>query len=196
MGLLDALIKQAMNPRGSIGNLMIKIMNKAHTRMTIWGLSMIEIKNDVPILDIGCGGGQTIHLLASQNKDREIYGVDYSPQAVETSIHKNTQAVATGRVKICCGDVSSLPFKDKFFGTITAIQTHYFWLDLEHDINEVNRVLRTGGTFIIISEKYKINYHMKQYTSNDEIEQLFRKSSFRTLKIQENNKWIAYIGKK
>lgn len=135
-------------------------------------------------------------MLSNQNKHQEIYGIDYSQQAVETSIQKNNKAVAAGRVKISRGDVSALPFNDGFFGTITAIQTHYFWPDLEHDISEVFRVLKAGGTFVMISEIYKINYHMKKYTKNDEIDQLFRQSGFQTVNIHENNKWRCYIGKK
>ncbi|WP_375102556.1 class I SAM-dependent methyltransferase [Paenibacillus sp. RS8] len=196
MGLLNTLINQAKNPRGFVGNIMIKIMNQAHTSITAWGLSKIEIRNNAPILDIGCGGGQTIHTLVKQHKHQEIYGVDYSQQAVETSIQKNNKAVAAGRVKISQGDVSALPFNESFFGTITAIQTHYFWPDLEHDISEVYRVLKAGGTFVIISEVYKINYHMKQYTKNEEIDHLFRKAGFQTVNIHENSKWKCYVGKK
>jgi ubiquinone/menaquinone biosynthesis C-methylase UbiE len=196
MGLLNALIDQAKNPRGFVGNIMIKIMNQAHTNITTWGLKKIEMMNNAPILDIGCGGGQTIHTLTKQNKHQEIYGIDYSQQAVETSIQKNNKAVAAGRVKISQGDVSALPFNDGLFGTITAIQTHYFWPDLEQNISEVFRVLKAGGTFVIISEIYKINYHMKQYTKNEEIDQLFRKSGFQTVTIHENNKWRCYVAKK
>ncbi|MDH6426510.1 hypothetical protein D3C76_1711450 [compost metagenome] len=35
MGLLNALIEQAKNPRGFVGNIMIKIMNQAHTSITV-----------------------------------------------------------------------------------------------------------------------------------------------------------------
>jgi ubiquinone/menaquinone biosynthesis C-methylase UbiE len=196
MGLLNTLIEQAKNPRGFVGNVMIKIMNQAHTSITTWGLKKIGIINNAPILDIGCGGGQTIHTLAKQNNHHEIFGIDYSQQAVETSIQKNNKAVAAGRVKISQGDVSALPFNDGIFGTITAIQTHYFWPDLEQNISEVFRVLKAGGTFVIISEVYKINYHMKQYIKNEEIDQLFRKVGFQTINIHENNKWRCYAGKK
>ncbi|WP_339173036.1 class I SAM-dependent methyltransferase [Paenibacillus sp. FSL H7-0943] len=196
MGLLNALIDQAKNPRGFVGNIMIKIMNQAHSSITTWGLKKIEVMNNAPILDIGCGGGQTIHMLAKHNKYQEIYGIDYSQQAVETSNQKNNKAVAAGKVKISQGDVSALPYNDGFFGTITAIQTHYFWPDLEQDISEAFRVLIAGGTFVIISEIYKINYHMKQFTKNEEMEQLLWKSGFQTVNIHENNKWRCYVGKK
>lgn len=196
MGLLNALIKQGKNPRGFIGNIMIRIMNKAHSSMTIWGLRKIIIKKDAPILDIGCGGGQTIHMLAKQNSDSDIYGIDYAQKAVETTIQKNREAVTTGRVRITQGEVSALPFDDELFGTITAVQTHYFWPDLKNDVKEVFRVLKTGGIFIIISEIYKIDYHMKKYTKNEDVEQLFQELGFQTVDIHENNKWRCYIGVK
>lgn len=196
MGLLDALIKQGKNPEGFIGNMMIKIMNKAHSSMTLWGLRTIVIREDLPILDIGCGGGQTIHMLARSKPNCEIYGIDYAQRAVETSIQKNREAVATGKVRISQGEVSALPFDDELFGTITAVQTHYFWPDLKSDVPEVFRVLKKGGTFIIISEIYKINYHMKKYTKNDEVVELFQASGFQNINIHENNKWRCYVGKK
>lgn len=175
---------------------MIRIMNKAHSSITIWGLRKIIIKKDAPILDIGCGGGQTIHMLAKQNSDSDIYGIDYAQKAVETTIQKNRKAVTTGRVRITQGEVSALPFDDELFGTITAVQTHYFWPDLKNDVKEVFRVLKNGGIFIIISEIYKIDYHMKMYTRNEDVEQLFQHSGFQTVDIHENNKWRCYIGVK
>lgn len=196
MGVLEALIEQAKNPKGFVGNVMIRIMNKAHSSLTTWGLQKIEVKSDAPILDIGCGGGQTIHILASQFNQHNIYGIDYSQQAVETSIRKNSKAAADGRVNISRGDVSTLSFENGYFGTITAIQTHYFWPDLKQAVKEVARVLETGGTFVMISEINKINYHMKQYTKNEEIEQLFLDSGFHSIHIHENRKWRCYIGKK
>lgn len=196
MGVLEALIEQAKNPKGFVGNVMIRIMNKAHSSLTTWGLQKIQVKSDTPILDIGCGGGQTIHILASQFNQHNIYGIDYSQQAVESSIRKNSKAVADGRVNISRGDVSALSFDDGFFGMITAIQTHYFWPDLDQAVKEIVRVLETGGTFVMISEIYKVNYHMKQYTKNEEIEQLFLDSGFQSVHIHENRKWRCYIGKK
>ncbi|KGE16500.1 class I SAM-dependent methyltransferase [Paenibacillus wynnii] len=196
MGLLQTLIGQAKNPRGFVGNVMIKIMNKAHSTMTTWAFSQMTIRKDAPVLDIGCGGGQTIHMLSRLKLPIDIYGVDYSQQAVETSILKNREAVDLGTVNISRGEVSSLPFPDQFFGTITAVQTHYFWPDLKNDVKEIFRVLKPGGTFIIVSEIYKINYHMQSYTQNEEMEQLFQKAGFQKIEIRENKKWRCYLGYK
>ena len=68
-------------------------MNTAHTRLTNWGLQKVHTKTDALILDIGCGGGKTIHTLSKRTPLGKIYGIDYSDQAVENSKKANVQDV-------------------------------------------------------------------------------------------------------
>ena len=35
---------------------------------------------------------------------------------------------------------------------ITAFETIYFWPDIEHSFNEVKKVLKPGGMFVIVNE--------------------------------------------
>ena len=41
------------------------------------------------------------------------------------------------------------------FDLVTAVETHYYWPDLAADMREVLRVLKPGGTFVLIAEAYK-----------------------------------------
>lgn len=41
------------------------------------------------------------------------------------------------------------------FDLATAVETHYYWPDLNADMQEVLRVLKPVGTLIIIAEAYK-----------------------------------------
>lgn len=89
-----------------------------------------------------------------------------------------------------------MPFSDNFFNYITAIRTHYFWTNLKQDIQEVFRVLNKGGKFLIFSELYKINYHMKQYNINNSLQQLLKDIGFKTVEILEKNHCICVIAEK
>jgi len=51
--------------------------------------------------------------------------------------------------------VSSLPYPDGTFDLVTAVETHYYLPDLPGDVREVMRVLKPGGTFMIIAETYR-----------------------------------------
>jgi len=67
----------------------------------------------------------------------------------------NKQLIEMGRVEIREGSVSQLPFPERMFDLVTAVETHYYWPDLPADMREVLRVLKSGGALILIAEAYK-----------------------------------------
>lgn len=152
LSILQRLIQQAKNPRGTIGSSMLCIMNTAHTRLTNWGLQKIHIKTDAVILDIGCGGGKTIHTLSKRTPLGKIYGIDYSDQAVKNSIQTN--------------------------------------------IKEVFRVLQPNGSFLLVAETFKIQYHMEKCKTNEELINLFYKTGFTNVKCYEERGCLCVIGVK
>ncbi|MFF5996041.1 class I SAM-dependent methyltransferase [Lysinibacillus sp. KU-BSD001] len=193
MNLLNKLIEQAKNPNGVLGSFMLKIMNSAHIEMNKWALEKINMRKESVMLDVGCGGGKTLQLLSKMNADGQIYGIDYSEQAVKDSIRANKLDVATGKVHIQQASVTDIPFPENAFDIITAFQTHYFWSDLESSVKEVFRVLQQEGCFFIIAEIYKINYHMKAYKTKEEMAKLLKTTGFNTVEcyVNPNKKWIC-----
>ncbi|WP_305454680.1 class I SAM-dependent methyltransferase [Bacillus mycoides] len=196
MSILQRLIEQAKNPRGTIGSSMLCIMNAAHTRLTNWALQKIHIREDAVILDIGCGGGKTIHSLSRLTPHGKIYGIDYSEQAVENSKKTNTKDVETEKVIIHQASVSSIPYNTNFFDLITALQTHYFWPDVENDMKEVFRVLKPNGPFLLVAETFKIQYHMDKFKTTEELVNLFYKTGFTSVKCYEERGCLCIIGNK
>ncbi|MDM5233313.1 class I SAM-dependent methyltransferase [Lysinibacillus pakistanensis] len=186
MALLQRLIEQAKKPNGFVGSVMLRIMNVAHSGMNTWLIKHGDVYDGDIVLDIGCGGGKTLQTLSKMNPAGKIYGIDFSEQAVKDSIKTNKMDVANGKVIVKQASVSNIPYTDQFFDTITAFQTHYFWPDLANDVKEVFRVLKHGGKFIIMSELYKIHYHMKAYKTTSEIEQLFESVGFQKIQIIQN----------
>ncbi|MFE4763651.1 class I SAM-dependent methyltransferase [Bacillus mycoides] len=196
MSILQRLIEQAKNPRGTIGSSMLCIMNAAHTRLTNWALQKIHIREDAVILDIGCGGGKTIHSLSRLTPHGKIYGIDYSEQAVENSKKTNTKDVETEKVIIHQASVSSIPYNTNFFDLITALQTHYFWPDVANDMKEVFRVLKPNGSFLLVAETFKIQYHMDKFKTTEELVNLFYKTGFTSVKCYEERGCLCLIGNK
>lgn len=178
MGLLEALIRQAKKPRGFVGNVMLKIMNSAHDQLMSWGLSKVAVRDDSTALDIGCGGGKAIKMLSAMIGQGKIYGIDYSEEAVFTASRENAKDIACGKAIIKQASVSAIPFGDHFFDVVSAIQTHYFWPDLKSDMAEVYRVLKPKGQFILVSELYKMEYHMAEYKTADALTSLLTDTGF------------------
>lgn len=196
LSILQRLIAQAKNPRGTIDSSMLCIMNTAHTKLTKWALQKVHIKTDAVILDIGCGGGKAIHTLSKQTPLGKIYGIDYSNQAVENSKKANMQDIKTEKVIIHQASVSSIPYHTNFFDLITAFQTHYFWPDVEHDLKEIFRVLKPNGSFLLVAETFKIQYHMDKFKTTEELISLFYTTGFQSVKYYEERGCLCVIGNK
>jgi ubiquinone/menaquinone biosynthesis C-methylase UbiE len=130
-------------------------MNSKHSGVTDWGLSQVAVGEQDTVLDVGCGGGRTISKLAAVAAQGKVCGVDYSSESVAVATKLNKQCIDRGRVEIREGSVSQLPFPDGMFDLVTAVETHFWWPDLRSDMREVLRVLKPGGTLIIIAEVYK-----------------------------------------
>lgn len=143
MGFFDNMRK----PKGKLGKIQLKSMNKEHTPVSLWGLKHLDIQDDYIVLDIGCGGGININRMSKNAK--KVYGVDYSIESVNLSREVNRQEIYDGKVEILKGNVQDLPFEDNTFDIVTAFETVYFWPNIEKSFGEVKRVLKPGGIFLI-----------------------------------------------
>jgi len=153
MGLLSKIFSNTRKPEGFFGKMMVNGMNGGgHAQMANWALSSVQIKEDDQILDIGCGGGANIARLLQRAPKGVVQGIDYSSVSVAKSSKVNAKAIAEGRCKVQEASVVKLPFGESVFDLVTAFETIYFWPDIEHCFDEVKRVLKPGGQFVIVNE--------------------------------------------
>lgn len=186
-------------------------MNSSHSKLTDWGLAQISIKKHCTILDVGCGGGRTVSKLAAIATQGKVYGLDYSDESVAATKRMNAQGIGLGRVEVRHGSVSQLPFPDGMFDLVTAVETHFWWPNLPGDMGEVFRVLKPGGTLVIIAEVYKganttVSRLAEKYASRtgmkllsvDEHRELFTNTGYSNVEvIEERDKgWICSVGRK
>jgi len=155
MNLVKIMLTQCSKPRGWLGRITLRNMNRGHAELTAWGLTHVSVQSRDTILDVGCGGGVTVARLAAMAPDGKTYGIDYSEESVAASRKENLARIALGQVEILFGSVSHLPFPDQTFDLVTAVETHYFWPDLVADMGEILRVLKPNGTFLLIAEAYQ-----------------------------------------
>jgi ubiquinone/menaquinone biosynthesis C-methylase UbiE len=186
-------------------------MNSRHSKVTEWGLSHITVKPQDTILDVGCGGGKTVAKLAAITTQGKVYGFDYSDVSVALAKKLNARLIETGRVEIHEGSVSELPFAANTFDLVTAVETHFWWSDLSAGMREILRVLKPGGTLVLIAEIYRgaetktvqlaekyISRSGMKFLSVDEHRGLFADAGYADVQITTDSSkgWISGIGKK
>jgi acyl transferase domain-containing protein/SAM-dependent methyltransferase/acyl carrier protein len=94
------------------------------------------------VLDVGCGRGGTVALLA-ETLGAKAVGVDLSPEAIAfcRRTHKHG-------IKFEVGDSENLPFKNKAFDVVTNIESSHTYPNLRAFFAEVGRVIKKKGKFL------------------------------------------------
>ena len=196
-------------PQGEEGVLMLHRMNKSHEPVTNWALDFLTFHDNDRALDIGCGGGATLHRLSERISRGHITGVDYSSVAVDVSKKTNEEEISKGKIDVLPGNVEKLPFADNSFDKIVTVESFYFWPDPEANLKEVYRVLDKSGTFLLVADIYQKDglskeilesiqrYHLFNPTP-ERFRELFSSAGFADIIIhtKEGKDWICVEGKK
>jgi len=205
--LVVYLGRQVKKPDRFAGRLFTRLMNSSHAALTDWAFTHLEIPEGATAMDVGCGGGQTIRKLAA--KAAQVCGIDYAAGSVAASRAHNKQLIAEGLVRVEQASVSRLPFADDKFDVVTAIETQYYWPNLQGDMKEILRVLKPGGRLMVVAENYKgarkdavLGPVMKLLGSSrlsmDDQRALFLAAGYTGVEIAEERRrgWICAIGTK
>jgi SAM-dependent methyltransferase len=204
---MEKMLKQSRKPTGRFGTFYAGLMNIGHSQVTRWGLRHVLINKNDTILDIGCGGGKTVNTLAKMATEGKIYGIDYSEVSVAVATNTNKRFINAGRVDILHASVESLPFPDDMFDLATAVESYYFWPDLVNNLEEIRRVLKPGGSLILINACYRGERFEKRnsnlariggftYHLPEEFRVFLRNAGYSSIQIEvlENKNWITAIG--
>lgn len=196
-------------PQGSAGKQMLKRMNRSHYELTGWGLSHLTFGDSDRILDVGCGGGQTLFRLAEAYPGARLDGIDYSEVSVALSRETNARFLEEGRMEIRQASVDELPFEDNSFDKVITVESFYFWPDHDKGLQEICRVLRPGGKLLIISEVYgdaplspRERENIEKYTmfnpTRAEYLELLERNGFHngTVHVREDEKSVCVEGTK
>jgi len=141
------------------------------------------------ILDIGCGTGQLLVRIGKLCPEARLFGVDPADGMIEVA----REAVARKNLDIKLSEAyaEDLPyFADTFDAVTTTISFHH-WADQKQGLSEVRRVLKPGGTFVLIDitstgalrTLLAPQDHGRFYTA-PELSEILRDAGFETVRSQ------------
>ena len=207
MGLYKNFVSQTRKPEGTLGKMMVNGMNGGHAKMADWGIAHLIIDSPSEVLEIGCGGGRNAGEILKKYPSGYVTAIDYSEVSVAKARDYNKEAIEAKKMEVNQGDVSALNLPEEKFDLATAFETIYFWPGLERCFSKVARVLKTGGSFMIVNESdgtdsaslkfEKIIDGMKCYTIDD-IKTALKTAGFSDIKSfhHETKPWITVIATK
>ena len=100
-------------------------------------------------VDLGCGPGHLAVELASAAPNLMVTGVDLSTTLLADAYRRASEAGLSYRVDFRTGDAADAPFADASIDLVISTLSMHHWSDPVAVLNEVARILRPGGGFVI-----------------------------------------------
>ncbi|MFE1743893.1 class I SAM-dependent methyltransferase [Coleofasciculus sp. H7-2] len=106
-----------------------------------------EPTSEMTVLDVGCAGGHTGFAFAPHVC--EVIGIDLS-QKMLTEASRQAAARSLNNVHFQEANATTLPFPNQQFDIVTCRYVAHHFPSLAPALNEVFRVLKSGGKFLVV----------------------------------------------
>lgn len=124
-------------------------------------LKMITAAHPESILDIATGTGDLAILLSKSNA-KKIVGLDLSAGMLEVGKEKVKALKLQDKIEMIQGDSENLPFEDNTFDAVTVAFGVRNFETLEKGLEEILRVLKPNGIFVILETSVPTKFPFKQ----------------------------------
>lgn len=107
------------------------------------------------VLEIGCGrGGFAIWLASQDYAPSRLTAKDFSAEAVRQAQEAATNREVRSEMVIERGDITAIDRPDASFDTVISCETIEHVLDPQRAVQELSRVLKPGGKFLLTTPNY------------------------------------------
>ena len=146
------LMRMFGHPSGVLGRLGGVILARTNRRHAAWVVGLLDVRRDDRVLDVGCGPGVALQMLAS--KARCVAGIDPSKEMLRQATKRNAAAISEGHVELRQESADHMSFEDGSFDKVLAINSMQLWPDAFAGLREVSRVIRHGGQLALAFTTY------------------------------------------
>jgi ubiquinone/menaquinone biosynthesis C-methylase UbiE len=147
MSLDSYIAKQFNNPTGIGGKVVSAVMNRQNRPLYEETRRLMTLSDTDSILDIGCGSGYMLNMLARQY-NCAFTGIDISASIIKEASQQCRKFIKSKKITLSCQNANKMSFTDNSFNKVYTVNTVYFWENLNNTMAEIRRVLKLNGLFV------------------------------------------------
>lgn len=191
---LKILAQNLANPQGDKGIEIGEMMNATNIGMTLESIRTLLIEDNEHILEIGHGNAGHLKNILKLAANLKYTGIDVSETMYNEARKLNQEF--NSQADFILYEGTKLPFENEVFDKIFTVNTVYFWENPVDFLNEIYRVLKDDGTFVLtfgqreFMEKLPFTEYDFTLYNNNEMEELVSKTHFKRMKISEKEENI------
>jgi SAM-dependent methyltransferase len=151
-------------------------MEQRHWHTAKHALARMPVEPGEVVVDLGTGSGYALRALQEAKDLGTGYGLDASPTMLRNARQYTLESApktaepSTLDIAFLRGDFDTLPFEDGSVDHVFSMEAFYYASDPHHTLEEINRVLRTSGTFYCAVNYYKENVYSHEWQELIEID--------------------------
>jgi cyclopropane fatty-acyl-phospholipid synthase-like methyltransferase len=147
--MFKSLGKQLRQPSGSLGILVSRMMEMKNREYYRKIIKELNVQRGEKIFEIGYGPGFGISLVAKNEPDCLISGIDFSVLMFKRASKRNRKFIDRGTVSLKYGNFLTADLEKEQYDKIFCLNVIYFWSDLGLSFGKVHSLLKSGGSYFI-----------------------------------------------
>ncbi len=171
-------------------DLINNIKAKRGLKRNIALIKLLSLPENASILDVSCGTGTLLKLLAENTENLKLFGTDISKEAVEQASKNVPKAQFINTTS------DNLPFDQQFFDVIVCAMALHHYNNPKQTLAEMSRVIKNGGTLYLLDvtptspftqRAYNFfgcyeKYHFEKFYTQEDIAKLTLAENFSFIK--------------
>ena len=151
-------------------------MEERHWHTAKHALSRMPVEAGDTILDLGTGSGYALRALRETQDVGMSVGLDGSPEMVQNARGYSDDAL----LSFLIGDFHQLPFNDGAIDHIWSMEAFYYSQEPIQVLEEIQRVLRSGGTFFCAVNFFEESEYTHEWQNRISVDmQLWNRQQYR-----------------
>lgn len=178
-------MSQFGKPTGTQGEEVGRLMADANGAINAWTISLMGIKANDNVLEIGFGPGVALQELAQLSLAQFVAGIDHSEVMLAQAATRNARAIQDGRVELRLGSVSALPYQETTFDKVFSVNSFQFWPEPLTNLAEIRRTMKPNGLIAITIQPRWATTEQMVDEVGDQLVQWLSKSDFKSIRLEK-----------